>query len=67
MEWCVCQDNSSGRLTIMTRIERERMIGALIDLCEPVPTWVINVFENEDDAIKYVSDMSRVNGIIDNL
>lgn len=65
--YCVCQNNSTNELSIMTRAERERLVSVLIDLCEPIPTWVINVFERIEDAEKYVSDLNKSNKLIDGL
>lgn len=65
--YCVCQNNATGELTIMTRTERERHIGVLIDLNADIPTWVISVKETKEDAEKYIRDQLSSTKIINDI
>lgn len=64
--WCVCS-NRDGYLSLMTRDERELMLSVLMDLKVPIPTYVVKVFEEKEDAEKYIRDINNTNDIIDGL
>ncbi len=64
--WCVCQNKTTGELSIMARPERETMLSVLLDLGAGVETRVIAEWPTKEEAEKYVSDFIRATDIIDN-
>jgi len=51
----------------MTRPEREQMISVLLDLKQPIPSFVIALRDSYQEAKKYIQDIKSVNNIIDEL
>lgn len=66
MNWCVCSTRD-GKLSLLTRVEREMMLKVLMSLKKEIPTHVIKTFESKSDAEKYILEINRVNKLIKNL
>ena len=62
--YCICIDKETGELFIMERSERETMINVLLDLKQPIPSWVLNLKNTKNEAEKYVSDILESNRLI---
>ena len=54
-------------MTVMTRPEREQMIAVLMDLKQPIPSFVIALRDDYQAAKKYIQDIKSVNNLIDDL
>lgn len=67
MSYCVCIDKVNGSLLVMERSEREVMISVLLDLKQPIPSWVLAVKETKDAAEKYVQDILEANRLINEI
>lgn len=63
--YCICIHKETGELSSMTRSERETMISVLLDLKQPIDTWVIGLKETKEDAEKYIRDIQKANDLID--
>lgn len=63
--YCICIHKETGELSAMTRSERETMISVLLDLKQPIDTWVIGMKETKEDAEKYIRDIQQANDLID--
>jgi hypothetical protein len=48
----------------MSRSERETMLSVLLDLKQPIDTWVIGLKETKTDAEKYIQDIKEANDLI---
>lgn len=62
--YCICLHKETGEMSIMTRQERETSISVLIDLKQPIDTWVIGLKETESEAEKYMQDIKDANQLI---
>jgi len=51
----------------MTRSEREQMISVLLDLKQPIPSFVIAIRSDYQEAKKYIQDIKSVNNLITDL
>lgn len=67
MTYCICLDKNTFELSIMTRLEREQMISVLLDLKKPIPSFVIAIRNDYQEAKKYIRDIKLVNHLIDEL
>lgn len=48
----------------MIRSERETMISVLLELKQPIDTWVIGLKETKQEAEKYIQDIKEANNLI---
>jgi hypothetical protein len=67
MPYCICLDKTTFEMIIMTRLEREQMISVLLDLKQPIPSFVIAVIESYPEAKKFIQEIKRINNLIDEL
>lgn len=65
-EWLVCSTRD-GRLSIMTRWEREAFIAMLMMIYETPSTHVVRSFPNEEEAKLYKANIEYVNKFIEEL
>lgn len=65
MTYCICLDKRTFEMSIMTRLEREQMLSVLMDLKQPIPSFVIAIRNDFQEAKKYIQDIKLVNNVID--
>ena len=65
--YCVCIDKATGDLFVMERSERETMISVMLQLRQPIPSWVLRMKDTKEDAEKYVSDIVEATKLIDGI
>jgi hypothetical protein len=64
MKWVVLTDREGEQYQIMSRKERELMLGLYSKLRIHCPTYVVKVVESEMKAQAWVDDMKRINQLI---
>jgi hypothetical protein len=65
--WCICIDKETAELFTMERSEREAMLSVLLDLKQPIPSYVINFKSTKEEAEKYIEEIKRIDKDINNL
>lgn len=63
--YCVCIDKATGDLFVQERNERDNMISVLVDLKQPIPSWVLRVKDTKDEADQLVKDIIDANEMIE--
>lgn len=63
--WCICIDKESGDLFVMERVERETMLSVLLDLKQPIPSFVLREKETKEEAEKYIEEIKAANDLIE--
>jgi hypothetical protein len=66
MQWLVIKFRGGG-IQVMSRIEREIHIGAMIDIGMPVYSIVLKTFDDEDSAYKYMDDLHSADKLLDQI
>lgn len=66
MEWCVCVNKVTKELFVLSRTERETMIGALSGI-DYVNSRVVRTFDTQEEAFKYMKSIRDVDDLLKNI
>jgi len=62
--YCICIDKNTREISVVSRAERETMLSVLLDLKQPITSWVIATRETKDQADKFAEGFTAADDLL---
>ncbi len=62
--YCICIDKNTREISVVSRAERETMLSVLLDLKQPITSWVIATRKTKEEADRFAEGFMAADDLL---